>query len=414
MEALSLELLKSIVRRGIESDELDYKAAQSWTELPKSGRGKIVRHLIALANTKGGYLVIGVGEDRAGKPAVYTGVTDEQSASFDPTPVGSFVNRCVEPPINFTIERPLIDGKRYVIFIVRPFTSLPHVCCNSVDTELTMGVFYIRTPEASSRPAVRAVEIQQLLQRAMRNQREQLARVLRGILSETGAAAPGSGYENRFNDSIARAADFFRHRRHPVREAPIMQLAVIPARWDPELFDLSTLRRAAAAAWRWNPDGGFFSEAGIESAYFTNVSLRFMPDEDSWMWQLFKSGLFHCIIALPPGKSIDGVRLGLWCVGIAQFLGRLYSELGWQEEQPLIRFELSNVENVGFECGDDRPGVCRIGKIEFEFRRSAADLTAGGKAHGEKLFRNICERFNLEDHQISGLLAECGKRGFSL
>ena len=76
MEALSQELLGSVVRRGIESDELDYKAAQSWTELPKSGRGKIVRHLIALANTKGGYLVIGVGEDRAGKPAVYTGVTD--------------------------------------------------------------------------------------------------------------------------------------------------------------------------------------------------------------------------------------------------------------------------------------------------------------------------------------------------
>ena len=72
------------------------------------------------------------------------------------------------------------------------------------------------------------------------------------------------------------------------------------------------------------------------------------------------------------------------------------------------------MENAEIECLSGRPGVCRIGKIEFEFRRSAADLAAGGRAHGQKLFRNICERFNLEDHQISELLVRCGKRGFSL
>ena len=182
MEHFPEQQLRDIVYRGIESDELDYKAAQSWNALSRAGKGKIIRHLIALANTKGGYVVIGVGEDAAGKPALYTGVSDEESVSFDPSAVGTFVNRCVEPPIDFTIERPVIDGKRFVVFAVKPFRQLPHVCCNSVDTELSSGVFYIRTPEASSRPATRAVEMQQLIQRAMRNQREQLAKVLRGIL----------------------------------------------------------------------------------------------------------------------------------------------------------------------------------------------------------------------------------------
>ena len=56
---------KSIICRGIESDELDYKAAQNWKLLTRAGRAKFVRHCIAMANTKGGYVVVGVGEDAA-------------------------------------------------------------------------------------------------------------------------------------------------------------------------------------------------------------------------------------------------------------------------------------------------------------------------------------------------------------
>ena len=55
---------KELVYRGIESEVLDYKAAQSWNQLTRTGRAKLVRHMTAFANTKGGYLVIGVGEDR--------------------------------------------------------------------------------------------------------------------------------------------------------------------------------------------------------------------------------------------------------------------------------------------------------------------------------------------------------------
>ena len=87
MEQYSEKFLRDVIFRGVESDELDYKAAQSWTALSRGGRGKLVRHLIALANTKGGFLVIGVGEDQAGRPSLYTGVSDEESASFDPTAV---------------------------------------------------------------------------------------------------------------------------------------------------------------------------------------------------------------------------------------------------------------------------------------------------------------------------------------
>ncbi|MEI3004255.1 MAG: RNA-binding domain-containing protein [Victivallales bacterium] len=80
---------KSIIYRGVESDELDYKAAQNWLQLPRSGKAKPVRHCLAMANTKGGYVVVGVGEDASGQPAVFTGLTPEEAQSFDPTAVAT-------------------------------------------------------------------------------------------------------------------------------------------------------------------------------------------------------------------------------------------------------------------------------------------------------------------------------------
>ena len=43
--------LRELVYRGVESDELDYKAALNWTGMSRAARAKIVRHCIALANT---------------------------------------------------------------------------------------------------------------------------------------------------------------------------------------------------------------------------------------------------------------------------------------------------------------------------------------------------------------------------
>ena len=71
--------MRELIYRGVESEELDYKAAMSWTAMSRAARAKIVRHCLALANTKGGYIVIGVGEDASGHPSVYQGLTPEET-----------------------------------------------------------------------------------------------------------------------------------------------------------------------------------------------------------------------------------------------------------------------------------------------------------------------------------------------
>ena len=220
---------EELIYRQVESDTLDYKAHQSWSAMSAAARGKFIRHLAAFANTHGGVLVVGVGEDSSGCPCDYTGLTEEETRSFDPTAVGAYINACVEPPIDFSLERPLVRGKRYAVFVVRPFTTLPHVCTRSVENELQSGVFYIRTRDASSRPAHRALEMHRLIQRALRNQRELLAKMLRGILYETrtldaSADEPRESEEIRAEDFFASSLAYFRRRRQPRPGEPAVLL----------------------------------------------------------------------------------------------------------------------------------------------------------------------------------------------
>ena len=133
---------RDIIYRGVESDELDYKAAQNWQKLNRAGKVKFVRHCLAMANTKGGYVVVGVGEDDAGQPALFTGLTPEEAQSFDPTAVGTFINRYTDPQIDFSLERPVVDGKRYAVFVIRRFNSLPRADSSFIKLSRFFALFF--------------------------------------------------------------------------------------------------------------------------------------------------------------------------------------------------------------------------------------------------------------------------------
>lgn len=402
--------LAELVYRGVESEVLDYKAALCWNKMTRAGKAKIIRHCLAMANTRGGCIVIGVGEDAAGHPSDYQGLTDEEVHSFDPSVVGPFINHHVEPPIDFTIERPVVDGKRYAIFLVRPFKGLPHVCSGGVEGELQTGVFYIRTADASSRVAYRAIELHSLIQRALRNQREALGRMLRGILYENRSESESfSDGRSEFAAAVEHAQVFFKRRRNlPEVPSLLFSLSVMPPVYDAELFTLTRLRRAVERAWTmFNTSADFISAEEIAHAYVTNVSLRAFPENKNKMWQLFKSGLFHYIgFVSSPVRKLEyenAVKLFLEAV---EFLGSLYTELGMAEELLTIHLECRNAENWQMVVPDAEPGeefLCRIPEIEITLQRSAADLAAGALRHAERLTAEFSERFNVSEHHLRSL-----------
>ena len=390
---------ESIIRRGVESDELDYKAAQNWNKLSRVGRAKFARHCMAMANTKGGYVVVGVSEDSAGKPALLTGLTEEESQSFDPTEIGNFINRFSDPQVEFTLERPVVDGKQFVVFAIKRFSQLPHVCTGGCEHELQQGIFYIRTADASSRPAYRASEIHALIQRAMRNQRELLGRMIRGLLYENHTEIPGHDTQSRFLEELNHSRQFFLKQVRSDHSAPQAELVILPDRYVPDRFTLSEVRAAAEESCGVEPDSLFISPQDLRDAYFTNVSLRFSGENG--FWQMFRTGQFHFRRQLPDcsGEPIPYAALCDFIADAVDFCASFYGALGFSDQNLDLNASLYHAENCQLLFPGMNPGdtVCRIPEITVHVNCSAADFISGRAVHADSLIRRICERFNISD-----------------
>ena len=383
---------EELIRRAVESDELDYKAHQSWNTMTRAAKAKIVRHLAAFANTRGGYLVIGVGEDDSGYPGVLQGVSDEESASFDPSKVGAFVKNYVEPQIDFTIERPVVDGKRFVVFVIKPFSVMPHVCCQAVEHELREGVFYIRTADASSRPATRAIELHQLIQRALRNQREMLGRMLRGILYETNTSTSVSE-EPGVIEQIRSAIGYFVRRREPADSGKYMlvQLTAVP---DGECdYTLSSMR----TLFENEPVSGILKDVfncGSPQVHETNVGMRYLAADERRMWQLFKNGSFLYTGYLMCGE--DGIpvdSLFQIVLGSILFSSAVAAAFAQEERLYSVRLAVSGGIDVKIVLDDKRKLSVASTGTTAEICRSAADLASAPEVHAGRVMRKFIAGF---------------------
>lgn len=389
---------EELVFRGVESDELDYKAAMDWRTMSRAAKGKILRHLTAFANTRGGNLVIGVGENRSGVPELRTGVSAAQAASFDPTAVGNFINAHIEPPLDFSIDRPTVRGKRYVIFTVRPFASLPHVCSRGIDGELQEGVFYIRTVEASSRPARRVLEMQNLIRRCMRNEREQIGRILRGILYETKTLPE---QPDRMNDLAEDAERYFRHR-HPGSEDRVLAGFFLIPGGVPKR-DREQRLAAVASAPMIRRGAAFLGADACRGGRSAPGSVRMLSGREPVMWQFFDSGPFLCFRFIEAAEfTLD--FLARFTAEAVAFAGNLAAELCGGDELLTLRLSFSAPELA--VVADGRRFAASGTSASAEIARSAADLVSGRENHAIRLVRRLGENFNLPDCRLDRLEPE--------
>ena len=408
----SEDILKELVYRGIESDVLDYKSAMNFNTIPRSAKAKFARHCLALANTRGGHIVVGVSEDQSGHPSVYTGLTEEESRSFDPSVVGPFVNRYADPAIDFTIDRPIIDGKRYAIFTIRPFDTLPHVCSGGIEDSLQLGIFYIRTVDASSRPAYRASEIHGLIQRALRNQRESLARMLRGILYERDENTLDDSA--KFHEEELHSRNFFVQRKGDRHGNDVLLgIQIRPEEYILSKHSLSEIRRGTDSALEnleySAPD--FDSTPLRKEAYFTNTSLRTMPEKTRLMWQIYQSGQI-VFYSYPPltGKAICFDSIPLQIHNLLFFAGQYYVALKQEKVQLHLDLFLENTEGKHLMSTDSHiqkilynnsnTRECRIDSIHLHLFEPVCTIVEKYRSLAAQLTREIAERFNIRDAQI--------------
>ena len=137
---MSSELV-TIINRGCEAKDLDYKAPMPWDEADKKACCELVKDILGMANTLGGYIVIGVSE----LPDGYSqeGLTAAQADSFDTSRLNRFLQNYADPPINALLRKVKHAEKIFVVIEVPRFTDTPHVCQRDFPDVLRGTTLYV-------------------------------------------------------------------------------------------------------------------------------------------------------------------------------------------------------------------------------------------------------------------------------
>ena len=137
--------LAEFLERGHEAKDLDFKSPMRWDKHDKAACCEVVKDILAMANTDGGFIVVGVEETNEGFTPV--GMTSEEAASWETTRLNQFVARYAEPPVNATLGKEQIDDSTYIFIGVPEFPDVPHICKKEYPDVLTAPTLYIRTDD---------------------------------------------------------------------------------------------------------------------------------------------------------------------------------------------------------------------------------------------------------------------------
>jgi predicted HTH transcriptional regulator len=119
-----------------------------WSADDKKACCELVKDFIAMANTQGGYVVIGVSELPQGFSL--DGVTPDQAKSFESSAICRFVQNYVDPPINIRVQKVSHKGKTFVVLEVSRFADTPHICQKAFPDVLRERELYVRTDNNES------------------------------------------------------------------------------------------------------------------------------------------------------------------------------------------------------------------------------------------------------------------------
>ncbi len=167
--------LQELLDFGREQRGVEFKGPGSFTDAPLIG--KVIRAMLAMANTAdGGLVIVGVAEKDDGTPN-HVGLSPAQLRTWNRDALGDKVAVYADPSLDFETENTTLNEKTVFVIMVRPFHEVPVICKKEMDVPtanggtskvLRKGACYFRPrrkPESAEVSS--AEEMRELLTRAI-------------------------------------------------------------------------------------------------------------------------------------------------------------------------------------------------------------------------------------------------------
>ena len=314
-----------------------------------------------MANTQGGYLVIGVSELANG--FAFDGLTEDQAKTFDTSRVNRFLQSYADPPINTQLRKITHDGRLFVLIEVPAFADTPHITQKDFPGVLSRPTLYVRTANNESAAVRSAADFRSVVEQAIRNRRDALLSSFRSILT-SGSLAPQPSTRERYDEQRQSAIAAFDAENPLKPKEPLLgytEVALMPDAFDANRFSLDTLRGAIDRAqvnyigWPFLfVDAGRFDcpqtiQAGWETFFQTN---DFAGIDMLDFWRLHQSGFFYqrCLLRpyMPKDESTPVADLKMLAVYVGEAIDclvRLYDQLLDDAEYVTVLFRVLNTRS---------------------------------------------------------------------
>lgn len=115
---LSDEMLKILLNYGHEEEHLDYKETLECGETRKRGRVDLVCDLVAMANTHGGYIVVGVRDEKNGE-FTPVGASDEVLSDYTSENIVTWLANYTDGQPQINVRSAPISGLKYLFVFVK-------------------------------------------------------------------------------------------------------------------------------------------------------------------------------------------------------------------------------------------------------------------------------------------------------
>lgn len=177
--------LSELVAGRSEDLGVEYKA---WTDTSQPEvRAKLARHIAALANHGGGYLIFGV-DDKTRQPQ---GATELDAELFNQDAISAIVKRYLEPRIQIRVDHAEHGGVRYPVVIVPSHGARPVIAAADGpqdDKGRPIGIrqseIYIRAAGPESVQIKHADDWNTLLERCLSHRSDLLGKILRQSIAK--------------------------------------------------------------------------------------------------------------------------------------------------------------------------------------------------------------------------------------